>query len=189
MKKLTLLFVLLGAATYVTAQKKQNVYYYKNNGKEVSLKDSADFIRVIQEPDSGSAHFILLEYYPNGKRKTVGTVSKFEPRLVYEGQLLSLNKNGDKKSMVTYENGKPKGTAYYYFNNGTLQKTIEYSGAPSIPDIPIIPAADVPIPLDGVGKIRKGIFKVRRGKRWNFNRHPGDTPGVSFDRRGGITGA
>lgn len=40
--------------------KNQNVYFLKNNGKEVSVKDSADYVRVIQEPDSGEVNFNLL---------------------------------------------------------------------------------------------------------------------------------
>jgi hypothetical protein len=31
---------------------RQNVYFLKNSGAEVKVRDSADFIRIVSEPDS-----------------------------------------------------------------------------------------------------------------------------------------
>ncbi len=42
------------------AQKKRNIYLLKDNGKEVFVRDSADFIRIIEEPDSGSVFYNLM---------------------------------------------------------------------------------------------------------------------------------
>lgn len=126
MKKIVLLFVILCSFQIAKAQKKQNVYFFKNNGKEVNVKDSADFVRVVQEPDSGETNFVLLEYYADGKRKTVGKVSAFEPRLVYEGVILRFNIEGKRKEITSYEKGMPKGMSYQYFGNGKMQKQIEY---------------------------------------------------------------
>ena len=58
------------------AQKKQNVYLIKNNGKEVKIRDSADFVRIIEEPDSGEVYFNLKEYYKDGKLKSVTEFKK-----------------------------------------------------------------------------------------------------------------
>lgn len=90
------------------------------------MKDSADFVRVIQEPDSGSTNYNLLEFYPDGTRKTLGTVSAFKPSLRYEGQRISFYKNGKKKSMEVYEKNKRTGTCHYYYENGTHRKSVSY---------------------------------------------------------------
>ncbi len=129
MKKLIAFFIILFSLQLAKAQKapkNQNVYYLKNDGKEVALKDSADYIRVIQEPDSGEINFNFLEFYPDGKRKTTGRVSAFEPRMIYEGTLMRFDKEGKRKEITTYEKGIPLGMSYEYFNNGKIHKQIEY---------------------------------------------------------------
>ncbi len=126
MKNTILLFSLCFVLSIANAQKKQNVYYLKNSGKEVDLKDSADYVRIIQEPDSGEVNFNLLEFYIDGKKKSLGKVSAFEPGLVFEGVVLRYDNDGKRKELTTYEKGMPKGTSYHYFSNGKLHKQIEY---------------------------------------------------------------
>ena len=126
MKKIILLIAILCLLQITKAQKNQNVYFFKNSGKEVKTKESADYIRVIQEPDSGETNFNLLEFYANGKRKTIGTVSAFDPWLVYEGLILRFNTEGKRKEITTYEKGVPLGMSYRYFDNGKVRTQIEY---------------------------------------------------------------
>jgi antitoxin component YwqK of YwqJK toxin-antitoxin module len=111
-------------ATISLGQKKQNVYFLKNNGAFVSLKDSADYIRVIQEPDSGTTYFNLLEYYANGPKKRVGTLSSYNPNLILEGSIASYYSNGRKKEIAVYARGKITGPHYYYYPNGQLKKSL-----------------------------------------------------------------
>ena len=42
---------------------KQNVYFLKFDGATVNTRDSADFIRLVREPDSGKVNYPILEYY------------------------------------------------------------------------------------------------------------------------------
>jgi len=126
MKKVYLFVCVYFVLNSIQAQKKQNVYFFKNNGKEVQLKDSADFIRIIQEPDSGETDFVFQEFYANGKRKTAGKVSSFDPRLVFEGVVVKYNPAGRRVDVATYKNGMPLGMAYRYFENGKIHKQIEY---------------------------------------------------------------
>lgn len=127
MKNVFILFALLFTLSAAKAQKKQNVYFFKNNGKEVNTKDSADFVRVIQEPDSGETNFVFQELYLNGKKKTIGKVSSFEPKLVFEGTLIKYNEAGRRINISTYDRGTPIGMNYQYFGDGTLRKQIEYA--------------------------------------------------------------
>ena len=132
MKRIILLSYVLIMGINANAQKKQNVYFFKNDGKEVTVKDSADYIRVIQEPDSGEVNFNILEVYKNGNRKTLGKVSEFIPDVVYEGMVLRFNNAGKRTSAIIYENGKSK-MSYIYYNNGKLHKQIEWlSAAPNV---------------------------------------------------------
>lgn len=126
MKKILILTCLILAFGVTKAQKKQNVYFFKNDGKEVSEADSSDFVRIIQEPDSGDTNFVLLEYYVNKKRKTLGKVSAFEPSLVLEGPVSRFNQEGKRIELTTYEKGVPLGVSYHYFDNGKFHKQITY---------------------------------------------------------------
>jgi TonB family protein len=130
LKKITLLFVLFGAFGLGYAQKKQNVYLLKKSGKEVSSRDSADFVRVIEEPDSGSVLFKLMEFHKNGKIRTMGSVSKFYPRLSYEGQLVNYDENGTKRSVFFYEQNRVVDKGYYFYANGKINRVVDY-GVPN----------------------------------------------------------
>jgi len=126
MKKILILICLILAFGVAKAQKKQNVYFFKNDGKEVSQADSADFVRIIQEPDSGDTNFVLLEYYVNKKRKTLGKVSAFEPNLILEGAVSRFNQEGKRISHGIYQAGLPIGMHYEYFGDGKMNRQVEY---------------------------------------------------------------
>src|SRR6476661_3916187 len=128
MKYKILLAALLisGAAT---AQKKQNVYLLKNNDVEVKIQDSADYIRIIEEPDSGDRNYVLREYYKSGKLKRMGKVSSFSRGLIYEGQLGYYDSTGKKSIIESYNNGSLTGEAYYFYPSGKPKKVILYDEA------------------------------------------------------------
>jgi antitoxin component YwqK of YwqJK toxin-antitoxin module len=121
-----LTWIILLISTYSIAQKR-NIYYFKDDGKEVKMKDSADFMRIIQEPDSSSQYFRVLEFYPDNSRKLIGQVSAFEPRLVFEGSAMSFYKNGKKASHITYIMGSPFGMAYHFYPDGKVKKALNYT--------------------------------------------------------------
>jgi antitoxin component YwqK of YwqJK toxin-antitoxin module len=118
LKLLPVLF-LLGMSITCFAQKQDVLIYLTNNGHQVSTKDSADFIRVISQPDSGDSYFNVLEYYKSEKIKGSGKSSNIHPA-VFEGQRIDYYENGNKKSVVNYQGGKQKGVMRYYFPNGKI---------------------------------------------------------------------
>lgn len=141
MKKGILFIIVMLSMLITKAQKNQNVYFFKDNGKEVNSKDSADYIRIIREPDSGEVNFNFLEFYLDGKKKSLGKVSAFEPWLVFEGMLIKFNKLGRRISVENYEKGVLAGMSYHYYENGKIHKQIEW--LPSGPKLnqPFIPTA------------------------------------------------
>jgi TonB family protein len=107
------------------SQVRQNVYFYKNNGKQVKERDSADYTRVIREPDSGSKFFKVLEYYINSKPKRMGESSTIDP-ITLEGQCITYYKSGSRKEVLNYKRGQLINEQYYYYPNGKLGEVRSY---------------------------------------------------------------
>jgi len=124
-------FILIASLTLtlfgdVFAQQKQQTYFLKNDGREVKLKDSADYIRVIDMPDSGQKNYNIKEFYQDGSKKLMGKLSSFEPIIVYEDTIVSYYKNGVKESAINYQKNVSLGMAYYFFQNGKLKRQVEF---------------------------------------------------------------
>ncbi|WP_026903857.1 energy transducer TonB [Pedobacter glucosidilyticus] len=133
MKNLYLLLVLLISFS-VSAQKRQNIYFLKENGKSVKEKDSADFIRIIREPDSGMVNYELIEYYKDGKIRRLGHVSSFLPNLVLDGYCTDFYPNGAKEQIGFYQKNLKVGLFRYYYHNGVLREKKNYKTPISIKD-------------------------------------------------------
>jgi TonB family protein len=124
MKKfIAILFIAISFNTYSQTGK---VYFLTNSGRYVNNKDSADFMRVVDEPDSGSVNYKITEFYPNSVRKLIGTASVYWPKVIWEGPSITFDKNGKKIKQVSYHNSTPTGSAYYYYPNGRLMKELLY---------------------------------------------------------------
>lgn len=170
MKKLILLLVLTGVLGLAQAQKRQNVYFLKNNGINVATRDSADYIRIIQESDSGEVNYKLMEYYLNGKVKALGTVSKFDPFLILEGQYVTFDENGAKRSMSMHEKNMHVSKGYHFFHNGKVKKIQDYAGFIHDKDVMGLNKDNQPFKMeylaDSLGNVLindgNGHFKERR---------------------------
>jgi len=123
MKKLLFLPAILWATCCFS--QRQNVYFLKNNGNYVSQRDSADYIRIVNEPDSASSLYNVMEFYSNGKRKLIGKSITANPPL-YQGQCLEYYANGAAKSLTNYKTGSRFGLEYDFYENGKPYLTAEY---------------------------------------------------------------
>jgi TonB family protein len=128
--KLPLTLTLLFCASFCFAQR-QNVYFFKNNGARVLTRDSADFIRTVTVPDSGSTLYHMEEVYANGNKKFMGKYTAGDPPK-FDGVKLTFFKNGNKESVTNYKNGSKTGDEISYFPNGKLyvQKSYPDNGKP-----------------------------------------------------------
>lgn len=111
----------------VSAQR-QNLYFLKKNGQQVKLRDSADYLRIVKEPEPGSELYVVNEHYLDGTTKSTGFSSKINPP-TYEGQYISYYRNGKKKMVANYKEGKLADTAHQYYPNGNLYTIISYAVA------------------------------------------------------------
>ena len=114
----------------------QNLYYLKENGqfgKYVQSRDSADYIRIVKEPDSGSMLYNVFEFYKNGKAKLIGKSPTIDPPR-FEGQRISFYKSGIKESTSNYKKGALFGDQYQFYPNGKIYQAKKYLDSASIYD-------------------------------------------------------
>ncbi|RZL37919.1 energy transducer TonB [Pedobacter sp. Leaf250] len=128
MKRTLLTLLTIAIPCFAFSQKRSNVYYFKD-GVPVKNNELADYRRVIEEPDPGSKFYNFYEYYADNTDKATGKLSKFEPNLVYEGELKRFNKKGILIEKTNYVNGKPIGESSSYYANGQLARVILYPEA------------------------------------------------------------
>lgn len=131
---------------------KQNVYFMKNNGKQVTIKDSADYIRIVSEPDSGTVLYNVKEYFTSGKAKLIGKSSKIEYN-VLEGQCVTYFPSGKRRQIADYKGGQIDGDEYNYYPNGkfyTYKKYLRKQRVPGggVTDICLIQSCN-----DSTGKV------------------------------------
>ncbi len=125
--KINLLISIVCCLLYVDQSfaQKRNVYFLKNSGAEVKVIDSADFIRIVSEPDSGSVLFNVSEMYLNKARKLIGKSSRVMP-LSLEGQCITYYPSGIKREIVNYKQNIKDGDAYEFYPNGQLYTYKKY---------------------------------------------------------------
>ena len=124
--KLLFTFLLVAVAIACFAQKRQNVYFFKDDGSYAELLDSADFVRIVSEPDSGSTLYNINDYYKNNHRKLIGKSSSIIP-VAFEGQTASYYENGNRKEVNNYKKGKLVGDQYEFYPNGKIYLTTYYA--------------------------------------------------------------
>ncbi len=122
--RILITFILSSLLASAFAQR-QNVYYLKNNGRSVSTHDSADYTRIVREPDSGSVLYKVMEYYPNGTAKLLGLSSTIDP-IKFEGVSTTFDKNGKRGAVLNFKAGRLLGEQYYYYANGKLREARTY---------------------------------------------------------------
>jgi len=101
------------------------VSFIKKDGGYTHARDSAEYIRIISEPDSGSTLFNASELYRNGKQKFLGKSSK-RNYLSPEGQCITYYPSGIKKSVQNYKEGKQIGLCYFFYPNGKIYHSREF---------------------------------------------------------------
>src|SRR5215216_2665197 len=128
-----LLFVSSGFA-------QQKVYLLKNNGTEVKSRIEADYVRIVDEPDSGQVLFNVCDFYIDGKPKLIGKSIGNDP-VYFEGECIVFYHSGIKQAIVNYKNGQKSGTKTEYYPTGKPYRVFIYP--------PPLTGDDIPYPDNG----------------------------------------
>ena len=118
----TSLFIFVAISSFA---QHRNKFYLKFGGTEVNTRDSADYIRVVSEPDPGSKFYNVKEFFVKGDIRTIAKSSDLDG-LTYEGLFVNYYGNGEKRSVVNYKNGIKNGNDYEYYTNGRLYSRYVY---------------------------------------------------------------
>lgn len=122
--KLLLTLSLLFTGSLCLAQR-QNVYFLKDNGKYVDVRDSADYVRIVRDPDSGTVLYNVLEFYLDGNKKLMAKSSAIDPPK-YEGMCVGYYPNEKKHTIISYKKGSKVGESYEFYPNGELYLELSY---------------------------------------------------------------
>lgn len=129
MKKHFFLLLMVCSLPLMLHAQRQNTYFLKKSGDYVTNLDSAETIRIVQEPERGSKLYLTKEFYKNGNRRSVGYSSFIDPPK-YEGYVMLYHLNGNKKQIMKYKAGKLVDTVFGYFPNGKPHIQISYQQLP-----------------------------------------------------------
>jgi len=109
-------------------EKRDTVSYFLKNTGWPSEKDSADYALFIFKADTVENKIVypFAEYYMNGKRKMTGVTLTKSYILRPDGPVMSFFKDGRRKSIVNWVNGKQAGDATEYYPNGKIYAIKKY---------------------------------------------------------------
>ncbi len=120
------LFLLAFCVSFVNAfAQRQNVYFFNKRDQQVTSRDSADYTRIVREPDSGSALYKVMEYYLDGKPKRMATSITIDP-IKLEGPCTVYDRNGIRESVLNYHEGRMANEQVYYYRNGIISEIRNY---------------------------------------------------------------
>lgn len=164
MLRIVVCMMLLPAlAAQAQSKSKPRITFHNQKNEEVKEQDAA-YRREITKSDTGAARFQLREFYLNGKPKRSGAVVSAKGNPLFEGLVVSYDKEGVKTAEQHYRNNRLEGTVRHYYANGQLRR--EYRYVPPAPSggsgatrneqqlISYFTEDGVPLLQDGNGHIR-----------------------------------
>ena len=121
----TLLTLLLGLAILNVAHAQSSdslIYYFKNSGRPVYEKDSADYYRVVRPPgvNDRKDRFRVDDYFANGKIKRMATSLNTSADLVLDGICTDYFPNGKIRITAKFKEGHPLDSVFCYYPNGKM---------------------------------------------------------------------
>lgn len=102
------------------------VIYYAKSRERVASADSANYVHKILPFDTVNQLYPVVEYYMSGKPKLKAYAKKPDGSQ-FHGNCLEYFENGRRKSITTFLNGQYIGKKYQYYPNGQMY-TVEEIG-------------------------------------------------------------
>ncbi|WP_159090692.1 toxin-antitoxin system YwqK family antitoxin [Aquimarina aquimarini] len=119
-KQITTFFFLTFLIYHTTMISQNDTIFYNKKWKETT-KDQADFYRPLPLQQKGE-NSLIKDYYIDGSLQFEGWSKTSDLDDSYVGKVVWFYSNGNKKSEVTYENGKRNGAEIIYYENGKIKK-------------------------------------------------------------------
>jgi TonB family protein len=103
------------------------IFYFNKSGNVVQSKDSAGYYRVILPPDTNIDKdlYRVHDYYSNGKLKRTATSFNTSRNLILDGICIEFFRNGNRKSIISFKNGRVIGNITNYYPNGKVYNVLK----------------------------------------------------------------
>jgi len=126
MKRSFFFFFFLIFCLAAKAQTDTLVYYLNEHSEYLPGKEGMETMRMVIKPVKPEKYYTVRDYYKDGKIKLV-THSKKDDGSEFEGDCLEYYPNGKRKSIRNYHEYKITGFYYGYHRNGSLYTIMKYN--------------------------------------------------------------
>ncbi len=100
--------------------------YYDKDWKNVAFKEFADYYRVILFSNDNLTSNRFRDYYITGELQGEGSLISLDglddKNTIFDGEIVSYYKNGNKHSVFNYSKGSLNGRCTEYFENGLVER-------------------------------------------------------------------
>lgn len=108
------------------AQTDTLIYYLDGNSQYLNSKDGMETLRMVIKPIKTEKYYNVRDYYKDGKLKLVAQ-SKKDDGSELDGSCIEYYPNGKRKSVRNYDGYKVTGFYYAYHPNGSLNVILKIS--------------------------------------------------------------
>jgi len=116
--------LLIYGKTYAQVGKDTVVYFMKNDGQKVDIKDDADYILFNLPFDPNTGLYKVVEINKNGTPRLITNSRTRVDLFKMEGVTTIYFPNGKKRSVGIYKNGEIAGDVVYYYPNGKFYMSL-----------------------------------------------------------------
>ncbi len=117
-----LLLLCMFYSCVVFAQNRRSIYCVDRDGRLNSKSGSC--VRIVDHPAAKGGLYQIQEFYENRQLRMKGQASSLDPNPVYEGAVISYYPDGRRKSVQYFKQGVSCDSAYYFYPDGRLEKTL-----------------------------------------------------------------
>ena len=117
------------------AQYRIDTIYYDKGWVRTSIIPFADYYRVVVFPDDSTIRPRFKDYFITGELQGEGQLISIgetaDSLSVFDGEIISYYKNGQKESVRHYRDGHMEGEQTHYYDNGLIEQRINlFNGKP-----------------------------------------------------------
>ena len=124
MKKIAMTMIVVCMAISLNAQYRIDTIYYDKEWVKTPLKPFAEYFRVVVTPSDSTIHPRFKDYFMSGELQGEGTLISLSETAdslsIFDGEIVSYYKNGQKESVRHFKDGHPEGEQTRYYDNGLI---------------------------------------------------------------------